>query len=1142
MKIKEIIKNKAVVLAIVAVMVAGTSLSVLADWNPGDGHKMHYPQLPDEAGWDVYATAGLSQYGYPEICLADDWMCSETGPVTDIHFWGSWKGGIEGNILAFVIAIAADIPASQNPDGYSKPGTTLWERTFYDWAAVPIDPPSLEGWYDPYAGEIIYDDHSNYFQYNIVDIIDPFYQIEDTIYWLSISAIVEYDQTGLQPLWGWKSTEDHWNDDACWAEWYYLDWVDLWEPSEPVTNQYWIAMDPAGNPIPDPMYTGGTDYYDDGASLYGWYYYPTSDWWNIWFYDHPFNDTRIKEIFTSFNLWKFDPGLPSYVEFAVNWATDYWPPDSPPPLPPDDEPFIGREVLFVGQDMEGFYEFFYEILDYNPEWVSIDVRGYNFVIENGWIEHACLQSLDLAFVITGEPLGEADVEIEKTVWDTDLQEWVEVIDANVGEQVSFKIDVHNNGSYDLTNIIVTDTLPVCLEYVIGSAIPVPTSVNGNIITWNFPGPLSYCNTITINFDADVVSEGENINVATVEADADDGTIVTAQDTATVNAYDPGDWYWKPPYPNYAPHFPGGMPDFDEKQDQWQRIDPGSNGILESVPVGDDINNGFNIAPGLNCHLDSIPLGDDVVVWAFCGPTAVANCLWWFDSKYADPLGFPGDGLDMFPMVEDYSVGDDHLPSNVPYLIEDLASRMLTCSNGMTNINDMQLAIDQYFIDKGLDTMFEENTYFAPDFSFIEAEIERSQDVILLLGFYDYEKIVDQEQIFWTSYVDLPIWTPGHLQSFTPNVNTLDAIQILIAANYPGPADMQVCVWDQLPNAGITPLGCSAMTINAPGLGSPEWFQFHFDPTLTLIPGATYYISVEELGTAANIHWYYHEPDIYPGGMAYYENGPWTFIEQLDRDFCFKTEYYGLDCVKKDGHYVTCAGVNSNDLQIAFSDPAQNINNPAATDHNDAQFVSHDIYDVALGSPCPDPYQWWLPQYPSGYSYTIVEQAVIICPIEGEPPEITNVAMTTSNPLDTDVPYGWENVTCTVTDDVEVDEVKLVVTNPDTIIVEYIMVNILGTDTYYCNTTFTIVGIYDYYIWANDTNNNNATSLSELFELPPNYDVNIDGRAHLQDFVLVAGRYGDTGPNGWIREDVNNDGRAHLQDFVMIAGHYGEYWK
>jgi hypothetical protein len=62
-------------------------------WQPEDGHKMHYPQLPDETGWDVNGSLPL--------ILADDWQCSETGPVKDIHWWGSWKDGIEGQINGF---------------------------------------------------------------------------------------------------------------------------------------------------------------------------------------------------------------------------------------------------------------------------------------------------------------------------------------------------------------------------------------------------------------------------------------------------------------------------------------------------------------------------------------------------------------------------------------------------------------------------------------------------------------------------------------------------------------------------------------------------------------------------------------------------------------------------------------------------------------------------------------------------------------------------------------------------------------------------------------------------------------------------------------------------------------------------------
>jgi hypothetical protein len=45
---------------------------------------------------------------------------------------------------------------------------------------------------------------------------------------LSISAIVAPDSP--QPRWGWKSSLDHWNDDAVHGFWYELEWVELLEP------------------------------------------------------------------------------------------------------------------------------------------------------------------------------------------------------------------------------------------------------------------------------------------------------------------------------------------------------------------------------------------------------------------------------------------------------------------------------------------------------------------------------------------------------------------------------------------------------------------------------------------------------------------------------------------------------------------------------------------------------------------------------------------------------------------------------------------------------------------------------------------------------------------------------------------------
>jgi len=203
------------------------------DWNSGDDHKMHFPQLPDPLGWGVDAT--YVEGVFPRNCLADDWMCSESGPMTDIHFWGSWSNDTVGNLLAFTISIAADIPANPPSIPYSRPGVTLWERTFYPTEWVVSGPwDGLQGWYDPGEGFYVPDDHVLYWQYNIENIESPFIQEEGTIYWLSISAIVHADSP--QQRWGWKSSLNHWNDDAVHRYWYELDWVELYEPPSFITS------------------------------------------------------------------------------------------------------------------------------------------------------------------------------------------------------------------------------------------------------------------------------------------------------------------------------------------------------------------------------------------------------------------------------------------------------------------------------------------------------------------------------------------------------------------------------------------------------------------------------------------------------------------------------------------------------------------------------------------------------------------------------------------------------------------------------------------------------------------------------------------------------------------------------------------
>jgi len=159
-----------------------------------------------------------------------------------------------------------------------------------------------------------------------------------------------------------------------------------------------------------------------------------------------------------------------------------------------------------------------------------------------------------------------------------------------------------------------------------------------------------------------------------------------------------------------------------------------------------------------------------------------------------------------------------------------------------------------------------------------------------------------------------------------------------------------------------------------------------------------------------------------------------------------------------------------------------------------------------------------------------------------PPEITGVALTTSNPIDTDPVYGWENVSCTVIDaGIGVDEVKLVVTyNSST--TEYPMIKSGNTCSY--ETAFTDVGDYTYHIWADDTIGNSAESTSETFILPPNCETDMDYGTRIIEFwdlVEVVKYYGDTGSNGWVREDVDNNGEVEFWDLVEIVKHYGDTW-
>jgi hypothetical protein len=167
-----------------------------ADWDPGDPCKMHFPQLPDPNGWDVQTAA----------VPADDWRCTETGPVTDVHFWYSWRADNPGEITAIQLEIFGDDRTGE----FSQPGEFLWRGNFAPGEFTQrLYGDGDQGFYNPNLPDGVFEhDHSLFYQVNIENIPDPFVQEIGNIYWLEVSM----PHAGSAP--GWKTSRDHFEDIA----------------------------------------------------------------------------------------------------------------------------------------------------------------------------------------------------------------------------------------------------------------------------------------------------------------------------------------------------------------------------------------------------------------------------------------------------------------------------------------------------------------------------------------------------------------------------------------------------------------------------------------------------------------------------------------------------------------------------------------------------------------------------------------------------------------------------------------------------------------------------------------------------------------------------------------------------------------
>ena len=157
------------------------------------------------------------------IVLADDFKCTTTGPITDIHLWGSWLSDTKGLVTNFWIGIYSDVPAMTNlPTGQvipSHPGILLWYQTFGlgQYHEEQVNTNVEEAFYDPISKTVVgFDLHPWYYCF-YPDPANRFVQqgtaSTPTNYWLAVYAQLG-DQTSL---FGWKNSSSNYNDAAVWG-------------------------------------------------------------------------------------------------------------------------------------------------------------------------------------------------------------------------------------------------------------------------------------------------------------------------------------------------------------------------------------------------------------------------------------------------------------------------------------------------------------------------------------------------------------------------------------------------------------------------------------------------------------------------------------------------------------------------------------------------------------------------------------------------------------------------------------------------------------------------------------------------------------------------------------------------------------
>jgi hypothetical protein len=498
-------------------------------------------------------------------------------------------------------------------------------------------------------------------------------------------------------------------------------------------------------------------------------------------------------------------------------------------------------------------------------------------------------------------------------------------------------------------------------------------------------------------------------------------------------------------------------------------------------------------------------------WSHCGPVAVANSLWWLDSEF-EPNPMPQPIInDGFPLVQTYGQWDDHAAQNVAPLVEHLAYLMDTdgrrtgIAHSGTDVHDMEAGLAHYLSWTGVNPAGDVNG---------DGVVDTTDGNMIAAA---YGSIPGSPK--WNLAAD--IWPAS--------------------TSHPPVADNEVDLNDQL--------------LWSNNYGRTGSFYEH---------------------TVMQPDFFFIENEVERCQDVVLLVGYWIFNTQTG-------EWYR----EPGGHYVTVAGVDSTDMKLALSDPVQDAfesglipegripvphmhlpPEPPYITHNDAQYVSQDIYSVAQISPP------WLPPClggnwrivdfaswrPAPPYFAVIESAVVTSPLAEHDLAVINV--TTSKQGCLPVPTIGRNYTLQINVTVEnqggyVESffdvwTELSLGMPPPITVGPATVASLGigetvTLTFNWDTTgvafgnYTVTGVVETVAGETDTEDNTCINGVVMVTFPG--DVDGSRRVEMIDMWRIQQHYGGVpGNSKWDPNcDVDGSGRIEMLDMWITQKHFGDHW-